>query len=81
MHGDTIRLVLPAGTTYLDIALGLIATLAERSSLDPDGVAGLLGHAGPLLEARVIAAGTPHVRLGYEVGEGFLGLRVEGVTS
>ena len=79
---DEIRLVLPADPRYLDVAVAAIETLADRAGIDSDDLAAMRALVHDALGERVSHRGTDSVALCYEVGDGFLGVRLEsGDTS
>lgn len=79
---DEIRLVLPADPRYLDVAVAAIETLADRAGIDPDELAAMRALVHDALGERVSHRSSDVVVLCYEVGDGFLGVRLEsGDTS
>jgi len=79
---DEIRLVLPADPRYLDVAVAAIETLADRAGIDADDLAAIRAHVHDALGQRVSHRSSDVVALCYEVGDGFLGVRLEsGDTS
>ena len=79
---DQIRLVLPADPRYLDVAIAAIETLADRAGIDADDLAALRANVHDALGERVSHRNSDVVVLCYEVGDGFLGVRLEsGDTS
>jgi hypothetical protein len=79
---DEIRLVLPADPRYLDVAVAAIETLADRAGVDADDLAEMRALVHDALGERVSHRSTEVVALCYEVGDGFLGVRLEsGDTS
>lgn len=79
---DEIRLTLPADPRYLDVAVAAIETLADRAGIDADELAELRAHVHDALGERVSHRASDVVVLCYEVGNGFLGVRLEsGDTS
>ncbi|MEY2454506.1 MAG: hypothetical protein QOD92_4080 [Acidimicrobiaceae bacterium] len=79
---DEIRLVLPADPRYLDVAVAAIETLADRAGVDADDLAEMRALVHDALGERVSHRSSEVVALCYEVGDGFLGVRLEsGDTS
>ena len=79
---DEIRLVLPADPRYLDVAVAAIETLADRAGIDADELAEMRALVHDALGERVSHRASEVVVLCYEVGDGFLGVRLEsGDTS
>lgn len=79
---DEIRLVLPADPRYLDVAVAAIETLADRAGVDADDLAAMRALVHDALGERVSHRASDVVVLCYEVGDGFLGVRLEsGDTS
>ena len=79
---DEIRLLLPADPRYLDVAVAAIETLADRAGIDADEVAMISAQVHDALGQRLSQRHEDSVTLCYEVGDGFLGVRLEsGVTS
>ncbi|MEY2433240.1 MAG: hypothetical protein QOC92_2965 [Acidimicrobiaceae bacterium] len=79
---DVIRLVLPADPRYLDVAVAAIETLADRAGIDADDLAGMRALVHEALGERVSHRGAAVVTFCYEVGDGFLGVRLDsGDTS
>ena len=79
---DEIRLVLPADPRYLDVAVAAIETLADRAGIDADDLAAMRALVHDALGERVSHRASDVVVLCYEVGDGFLGVRLEsGDTS
>jgi hypothetical protein len=79
---DQIRLVLPADPRYLDVAVAAIETLADRAGVDADDLASMRALVHDALGERVSHRSSQVVALCYEVGDGFLGVRLEsGDTS
>jgi hypothetical protein len=80
--GDEIRLLLPADPRYLDVAVAAIETLADRAGIDGDEVAMISAQVHDALGQRLSHRNEDSVMLCYEVGDGFLGVRLEsGDTS
>jgi hypothetical protein len=79
---DEIRLMLPADPRYLDVAVAAIETLADRAGIDADDLAAMRALVHDALGERVSHRSSEVVVLCYEVGDGFLGVRLEsGDTS
>ena len=79
---DEIRLVLPADPRYLDVAVAAIETLADRAGIDADDLAAMRALVHDALGERVSHRASEVVVLCYEVGDGYLGVRLEsGDTS
>lgn len=79
---DEIRLLLPADPRYLDVAIAAIETLADRAGIDTDEVASISAHVHDALGERISHRHEDAVTLCYEVGDGYLGVRLEsGDTS
>jgi hypothetical protein len=86
---DVLTLVVPDDSRYLGVAVAAVEGLALRAGVDKDEVAALRDHLEEAFAARFGKgpAGSS-VMLRYEVGDGFLGLRLldgngtrRGVTS
>ena len=78
---DEIRLLLPADPRYLDVAVAAIESLADRAGIDADELALISAQVHDALGQRLSHRDEP-VTLCYEVGDGYLGVRLEsGVTS
>ena len=79
---DEIRLMLPADPRYLDVAVAAIETLADRAGIDADELAAMRALVHDALGERLSHRSSDAVVLCYEVGDGFLGVRLEsGNTS
>jgi hypothetical protein len=79
---DEIRLVLPADARYLDVAVAAIETLADRAGIDADDLAAIRALVHDALGQRLSHGTGDAVVFVYEVGEGYLGVRLEtGDTS
>jgi hypothetical protein len=74
---DEIRLLLPADLRYLDVAVAAIETLADRAGIDPDEVGAISAHVHDALGERLSHRDGDAVTLCYEVGDGYLGVRLE----
>ncbi len=84
MAGESVKLELPADPRLVDVALAAVESLAKHVGMDRDDIAELRDDfRGVLLER--MQRGGARVVLTYELGDGFLGLRVDdapsGVTS
>jgi hypothetical protein len=79
--GEEIRLVLPAQSRYLDVAVATMEALADRSGIDAQGVAALRAQVYEVLGERVSRCEGHSVVLRYEVGDGYLGVRLADDTS
>ena len=86
---DVLTLVVPDDPRYLGVAVATVEGLAIRAGVDKDEVAALRDHVEEAFAARFGKgpAGSS-MTLRYEVGDGFLGLRLldgngsrRGVTS
>ena len=79
---DEIRLLLPADPRYLDVAVAAIESLADRAGIDAEEVASISAQVHDVLGERVSHRHGDSVVLCYEIGDGYLGVRLEsGVTS
>ena len=78
---DEIRLVLPADPRYLDVAVAAIETLADRAGIDADDLAAMRALVHDALGERVSHRSSDVVVLCYEVGDGFLGVRLESADT
>ena len=79
---DEIRLLLPADPRYLDVAIAAIEALADRAGVDADELAALRAVVYDELGEMVGRRSSDVVAFCYEVGDGYLGLRLEsGDTS
>ena len=74
---DEIRLALPADPRYLDVAVAAVVTLADRAGLDSEDVAALRALVHDALGQKVSHRAEAVVTLCYEVGDGYLGVRLE----
>jgi hypothetical protein len=74
---DEIRLLLPADPRYLDVAIAAIETLADRAGIDADELAAISAHVHDALGQRLSHREGDQVTLCYEVGDGYLGMRLE----
>lgn len=85
MSADMIVIELPTDPRYLDVAVAAAEALATRAGIDKNDVADLREQVHAALGERLGRRGEgARVVLRYDVGEGFLGLRVgevSGVTS
>jgi hypothetical protein len=79
---DEIRLMLPADPRYLDVAVAAIETLADRAGVDADDLAAMRALVHDALGEKLSHRSSEVVVLCYEVGDGYLGVRLEsGDTS
>jgi hypothetical protein len=84
---DRIELSVPADPRYLDVAVAAMEALADRAGVQAEDLPGLRAAIHSALEERLDrGASGEQVRLSYEVGDGFLGVRVldgreRGTTS
>jgi hypothetical protein len=74
---DEIRLVMPADARYLDVAVAAIETLADRAGIDVDDLAAIRALVHDALGERLSHRTADVVALRYEVGDGYLGVRLE----
>ena len=84
MSADTIVIELPTDPRYLDVAIAAAEALATRAGIDKNDVTDLRDQVHAALSERLGRRDGQRVVLRYDVGEGFLGVRVEeasGVTS
>ena len=81
MGAETVRLELPADPRFVQVALATAEALATRAGMDKDDVADLREEVRGALSRRLDHNGTGRVVLHYEVGEGFLGLRVDDASA
>ena len=84
MSADLIIIELPTDPRYLDVAVAAAEALATRAGIDKNDVADLRAHVHAALRERLARRNGERVVLRYDVGDGFLGVRVEevsGVTS
>jgi hypothetical protein len=79
--GEEITLVLPSQSRYLDVAVATMEALADKSGVDAEGVAALRTRVYEILGERIGRCSGDVVVLLYEVGDGYLGVRVGGDTS
>jgi hypothetical protein len=78
---EEIRLVLPAQSRYVDVAVATMEALADRCGLDGEGVAAIRAQVYEVVGERVSRCVGESVVLSYEVGDGFLGVRLVEDTS
>jgi hypothetical protein len=81
MSADTIAIELPTDPRYIDVAVAAAEALASRAGLDKDDVAELRARVHAALGERLSHREGQRVVLRYDVGEGFLGVRVEEITG
>lgn len=74
---DQIRLVLPADPRYLDVAVAAIVTLADRAGIDSEDLDAIRALVHDAIGERVSHRDSDVVAFCYEVGDGFLGVRLE----
>jgi hypothetical protein len=80
MAADTIAIELPTDPRYVDVAVAAAESLAARAGLDKDDVADLRAQVHAALGERLGGREASRVVLRYDVGDGFLGVRVEVVN-
>jgi hypothetical protein len=81
-RNDEVRLVLPVDPRYIDVAVAAAEALAERAGVNGRELAAIRDHVHDVVAERMTDLDDSEVILFYEVGDGFLGLRVEaGATS
>jgi len=84
MAGEPVKLELPADPRFVDVALAAVETLAKHVGMDRDEIAELRDDRYRVYRS-LQQRGGGRVVLSYELGDGFLGLRVDdaasGVTS
>jgi hypothetical protein len=74
--------MLPADPRYLDVAVAAIETLADRAGVDADDLAAMRALVHDALGEKLSHRSSEVVVLCYEVGDGYLGVRLEsGDTS
>jgi hypothetical protein len=82
LHNDEVRIVLPVDPRYIDVAVAAAETLADRAGVNGRELAAIRDQVQAIVAQRMTDLDDTEVVLHYEVGDGFLGLRVErGVTS
>jgi hypothetical protein len=81
MGNDTICIEMPTDPRYLDVAVAAVEALATRAGIDKDDFADLRASVHAALAERISRRGSGRVTLRYNVGEGFLGLRVEDLPD
>ena len=86
MAADRIELTVPADPRYLDVAVAAMEALADRAGVDAEDLPALRAAVHAALEERLDDGSDEQVHLAYEVGDGFLGVRVldgraRGTTS
>ena len=81
MASEEIRLVLPAQSRYVDVAVATMEALADRCGIDVEGVGAIRAQVYEVLGERVSRCVGESVVLSYEVGDGFLGVRLLDDTS
>jgi hypothetical protein len=78
---EEIRLVLPTQSRYVDVAVATMEALADRCGIDAEGVAAIRAQVYEAVGERVSRCVGESVVLSYEVGDGFLGVRLVDDTS
>jgi hypothetical protein len=79
---DEIRIALPADPRYVDVAVAAIETLADRAGVDADDLAAIRALVHDALGQKLSRRTEDVIHLVYEVGDGYLGVRLEsGDTS
>ena len=82
MSNDEVRLVLPVDARYVDVAVAAAETLADRAGVDARELVVIRDQVHEVVAQRIIDVDDAEVVLHYDIGDGFLGLRIEaGVTS
>ena len=81
MASEEIRLVLPAQSRYVDVAVATMEALADRCGIDAEGVAAIRAQVYEAVGERLSHCVGESVVLSYEVGDGFLGVRLVDDTS
>ena len=81
MASEEIRLILPAQSRYVDVAVATMEALADRCGVDAEGVAAIRAQVYEVFGERVCRCVGDSVLLSYEVGDGFLGVRLVEDTS
>ena len=81
MSSEEIRLVLPCQSRYVDVAVTTMEALADRCGVDADGVAAMRTQVYEVLGERMGHCASDVVVLCYEVGDGYLGVRLLADTS
>lgn len=79
MAAETITIELPIDPRYLDVAVAAVEALAQRAGLDKDDLTELRSQVHDALGERLGRRGGGRVVLRYDVGDGFLGLRVADI--
>jgi hypothetical protein len=72
---DHLVLTVPDDPRYLGVVVVTMAALAQRAGIDKDDLAGMWSQVEAAIGARLGQGGGP-VTLRYEVGDGFLGVRL-----
>ena len=80
MAAETVTLALPADPRFVEVALATAEALATRAGMEKRDIADLRDQLHALLTRR-LGQGGDRVVLRYEVGEGFLGLRVDDAAA
>jgi hypothetical protein len=77
MATDRIDLTVPADPRYLDVAVAAMEALADRAGVPAEDLPALRDAIHDALEQRLDdRTADEHVHLAYEIGDGFLGVRV-----
>jgi hypothetical protein len=77
MATDRIELTVPADPRYLDVAVAAMEALADRAGVPAEDLPGLRDAIHAALEQRLDdRQAHEHLHLAYEIGDGFLGVRV-----
>lgn len=76
MGEDTIRIDLPGDPRYLDAAVAAVEALAGPAGLDKDDLSDLRSRVRAALSDRLARQRPGRFVLSYDVGDGFLGMRV-----
>jgi len=81
MAADLVTLELPVDPRFVEVTLATTEALATRAGMDKADIAELREQVRAALSERLSQRGPGRVVLRYEVGEGFLGLRVDGAST
>lgn len=77
MPDDVISIAMPTDPRYLDAAVAAVEALAVRAGIDKNQMCDLRSSVQAALSDRIARHGAGRIVLRYDVGDGFLGLRVE----
>lgn len=77
MPDDIISIAMPTDPRYLDAAVAAVEALAARAGIDKNQMCDLRSSVQAALSDRIAGHGAGRIVLRYDVGDGFLGLRVE----